>query len=145
VEGVTVEGIAEGPEAAGRPGARAALVLVVDDDAAIRGLLAEALADAGYEVETAPDGAAALARAAARPPALVVLDSRMPGVDGPAFLRRYRAGGAAPAPVLGVAASAQGRAALVEAGVDAALAKPFALDALLALVARLLARDPGGP
>jgi DNA-binding response OmpR family regulator len=63
-------------------------------------------------------------------------------MDGPAFLRRYRAGPGPRALVLGLSASAGGRAALVKAGVDAALDKPFGVGELLALVGRLLAHAP---
>ena len=57
-------------------------ILVVDDEADNRELLEGILAEDGYEVALAPDGATALARAAAEPPDLILLDLRMPGMNG---------------------------------------------------------------
>jgi CheY-like chemotaxis protein len=57
-------------------------VLVIDDDPAIRDLLARTLGKRGFQVETAPDGPAGIERAAAAPPDVVVLDVLMPGMDG---------------------------------------------------------------
>jgi CheY-like chemotaxis protein len=62
--------------------APARLVLVVDDDRPVRDLEVTILDDAGYEVEAAGDGAAAIERLDARRPDLVLLDLVMPGVDG---------------------------------------------------------------
>jgi CheY-like chemotaxis protein len=73
-------------------------VLVVDDDAPVRELIAEALEHEGYAVATAADGLEALewldrARADA-----IVLDYAMPRCDGPAFAAAYRERPGAPAP-----------------------------------------------
>jgi CheY-like chemotaxis protein len=57
-------------------------VLVVDDDQALRSSAAEILRSAGYEVEEAEDGEVALQKLAGQPPAVVVLDIRMPRRDG---------------------------------------------------------------
>lgn len=57
-------------------------VLVVDDDDDIRDAVADALTERGYDVETAADGAIALASMRTRPPALVLLDLMMPNIDG---------------------------------------------------------------
>ena len=65
-------------------------VLVAEDEADIRELLRLALTGAGYEVETAPDGAAAWELAVARPPALVVTDLRMPAMNGLVLIRALR-------------------------------------------------------
>jgi CheY-like chemotaxis protein len=65
-------------------------VLVAEDEADIRELLRLALSAAGYEVETAPDGAAAWDLALARPPALVVTDLRMPAMNGLDLIRALR-------------------------------------------------------
>lgn len=63
-------------------GARRAEVLIVDDTVASLDLLGELLADAGYAVRPAQDGRMALRSAKARPPDLILLDVRMPGIDG---------------------------------------------------------------
>ena len=67
------------------------LVLVADDDADIRELVALRLARAGYLVETARDGVEAFSRAVELRPDLVVLDVSMPGQDGFETSRRLRA------------------------------------------------------
>ena len=67
-------------------------VLVVDDDAGIRDLLDLALTNAGYAVALAEDGAAALAMVEAVAPDVILLDMRMPVLDGWAFAEAYRRG-----------------------------------------------------
>ena len=66
------------------------LVLVADDDRAVREALERALQLAGYDVELASDGDAALAAIAQRTPDAVVLDVMMPGYDGLDVTRRLR-------------------------------------------------------
>jgi two-component system, response regulator RegA len=66
-------------------------VLVVDDDEVFCGRLARALGDRGFEVRTAPDGAAAVANAEADPPELAVVDLKMPGIPGLEVVRALRA------------------------------------------------------
>jgi two-component system cell cycle response regulator len=65
-------------------------ILIVDDEAANRELLEALLSAAGYRVECAEDGAAALARATAAPPALILLDLMMPGLTGFEVCRRLK-------------------------------------------------------
>src|SRR5215470_16815840 len=65
-------------------------VLVADDEPGVRESLAEILRDAGYDVQTAADGTAALAALEARDFGIIVTDLRMPGADGIAVLRRAR-------------------------------------------------------
>jgi two-component system, chemotaxis family, chemotaxis protein CheY len=117
-------------------------VLVVDDDDSIRDFVVLALAEEGYEVLTAPDGRVALDTAAARPPALILLDMRMPVMDGWAFASAYRAlpPPHAPIAVLTAARDAARYAAEIEA--DAHLAKPFGLAELSQLVARFVPAAP---
>ena len=74
-------------------------VLIVDDEAAIRDTLRMVLEYEGYEVATAPDGRAALAELDAAPADAVLLDIKMPGMDGLETLDRIVSRGAAP-PVL---------------------------------------------
>jgi CheY-like chemotaxis protein len=117
-------------------------ILLVDDDATSRSLVTEALGDEGYQVVTAADGAAALEIVASRRPCVILLDMRMPGMDGWAFAGAYRRrpGPHAPIVVCSAAADARQRAAEIEAAGH--LAKPFGLDALLA-VAQRYARPNG--
>jgi DNA-binding NtrC family response regulator len=64
-------------------------ILVVDDEADIRGLLSEILAEEGYEVEAAPDAASAMRACARQAPDLVLLDIWMPDMDGITLLREW--------------------------------------------------------
>jgi CheY-like chemotaxis protein len=110
-------------------------VLVVDDEADIRATVADALAEEGYAVVVAENGADALKLAQSFQPQVILLDMKMPVMDGWAFARAYRR---MPPPhgrivVFTAAADAARRAA--EANADGMLAKPFVLDDLLRTVA----------
>jgi DNA-binding response OmpR family regulator len=65
-------------------------VLVVDDDEATRAAERAVLSEDGFRVTEARDGEEALRAISSDPPALVVLDIQMPGVDGPSFARELR-------------------------------------------------------
>jgi two-component system, chemotaxis family, chemotaxis protein CheY len=127
-----------GPPARGAP-----TVLVVDDEGSLRQLVARTLADEGYAVVEAPDGAAALTRVRETPPAVILLDLRMPVMDGWGFARAYRQEPGPWAPVVVMTATVDAGRWAAEVGADAYLAKPFDLDALLAVVGRLV--GGGGP
>ncbi len=77
--------------AAPQPGASEALVLVVDDDDRLRGLLQRYLSDQGFMVTTAADAASAEGHLETLQFDLIVLDVMMPGESGVAFTRRLRA------------------------------------------------------
>jgi CheY-like chemotaxis protein len=114
-------------------------ILVVDDDEALRWLLFWMLTDEGYSVTEAPDGAVALAQIREAAPGLILLDMRMPMLDGWAFARRYRALPGPHAPIICVTAAAGAEdvaARGAQIGAVATLSKPFDLDDLLALVSR---------
>jgi two-component system response regulator MprA len=116
-------------------------VLVVDDDAPILRMLARTLSAEGYEVETAPDGGAALAAVERAVPDLVILDVAMPGLDGPAVCRRLRGKGLAlPILLLTARDAVADRVAGLDAGADDYLVKPFAAEELLARVRALQRR-----
>ena len=72
------------------PGQMSGSLLVVDDDTVVREALVEALAEAGYDVRSAGDGARAVALLAERAPDVVLSDVRMPGMDGLALLALLR-------------------------------------------------------
>jgi CheY-like chemotaxis protein len=105
-------------------------ILVVDDDDSIRDFIDMALSDERSEVLQAPHGAVALEMAARTPPDLILLDMRMPIMDGWEFARQYRQlpGPHAPLVVLTAARDAAERAAQIKA--DGYLAKPFDLTDL---------------
>jgi len=114
---------------------------VVDDDAAVRDSLARSLRFEGYDVDTAPDGVAALAVVAGGEPDAVVLDVRMPGPDGLETCRRMRADGLfLPVLMLTARDSVGDRVAGLDAGADDYLVKPFAMQELLARLRALLRR-----
>src|SRR5690242_3024284 len=110
-----------------------ALVLVVDDEAAIRELLQLALEDEGYQAHRAASGAEALAAVARETPDLVLSDVWMPQMDGLSLARRLVRLGI---PVILMSAMATA----VDLPGVAFLRKPFDLDRLLGLTAALLTR-----
>jgi len=118
-------------------------VLVVEDDPDLSALLAVILTEAGYPVMTAGDGIEALERVAERLPGLVLLDMRMPRMNGWEFAREFRArhGHAAPIVVVTAAENARLRAEEIEA--DGWLEKPFELDQVMREVARFIGPAPG--
>jgi len=121
-------------------------VLVVDDDRTIRDSLRRSLLFNGFAVETAVDGADALAQIGRAHPDVVVLDVMMPRVDGLATCRILRAAGD-DVPVLALTArdAVADRVAGLDAGADDYLVKPFALAELLARLRALLRRVPAPP
>ena len=107
------------------------LVLVVDDDRAVRDSLERALQLHGYEVALAPDGDAALAAVESRTPDALVLDVMMPGLDGLDVTRRLRRGGNRVPILLLTARDAVGdRVEGLDAGADDYMAKPYDLEEL---------------
>ncbi len=118
-------------------------VLVVEDDPDLAGLLQMILADEGYAVETAANGAEALRNVAVRMPAVILLDMRMPVMNGWEFARAFAARYGHAAPIVVVTAAEDARARAEEIGADAWLAKPFDVDDVLRTVARF-AGDAGG-
>ena len=109
-------------------------VLVIDDDEGIREVVAMALSAIGYEVVSVGDGAAALARLATVQPAVILLDMRMPTMDGWAFAQAYDHLPEPRAPVIVMTAAQD--AAMCAAEINAAtyLAKPFDLVDLRACI-----------
>ncbi|HXE80109.1 MAG TPA: response regulator transcription factor [Vicinamibacterales bacterium] len=113
-------------------------VLVVEDDRDLAEMMAWVLTAAGFEVTTAPNGAAGLAALERQPHCLVILDLVMPDVDGFEFRARQRehpVGSRAPVLVV----SGRHDAAKLAAGMDVAgfLPKPFTPDDLVAAVTRI--------
>jgi two-component system response regulator MprA len=116
-------------------------VLVVDDDPAVLDSLERALRIEGYTVDTVAAGFPALDRQRGDPADAVVLDLRLPDLDGVEVCRRLRAAGDRTAVLMLTARDAVGeRVAGLDAGADDYLVKPFALDELLARLRALLRR-----
>jgi len=122
------------------------LVLVADDDRAVREALERALQLSGYEVELASDGDATLAAIERRTPDAVVLDVMMPGYDGLDVTRRLRReGNRVPILLLTARYAVGDRVEGLDAGADDYLPKPFALEELLARLRALLRRADAAP
>jgi two-component system response regulator MprA len=117
------------------------LVLVVEDDPAVRASLERSLAFEGYAVVTAADGEAGLAAVRQRRPDAVVLDLGLPRIDGLEVCRRLRAAGdTVPILMLTARESTDARVSGLDAGADDYLPKPFALEELFARLRALLRR-----
>jgi excisionase family DNA binding protein len=134
-----------GPRPAPAPAPRPAAgttrprILVVDDEASIRDLLAKTLALAEYDVDVAPDGRSALERMRLYPYDLLIADLKMPGMDGLAVIReakRYKAD----LPVIIITGFSTEASAIeaVNLGVAGYLTKPFRVPQVLAAAAKAL-------
>jgi CheY-like chemotaxis protein len=124
-------------------------VLVVDDDAGMREVIAESLRLDGCVVATAANGAAALEQVRRYPPDLIVLDLMMPVMDGWTFARVCHTDPVGHGiPIVVLSASTRASTALEElagTGVRAVLNKPFGLEALLGAVQDHAARPATVP
>jgi excisionase family DNA binding protein len=114
-------------------------VLVVDDEASIRDLLAKTLALAEYDVDVAPDGRSALERMRLYPYDLLIADLKMPGMDGLTVIReakRYKTD----LPVIIITGFSTESSAIeaVNLGVAGYLTKPFRVPQVLAAAAKAL-------
>jgi excisionase family DNA binding protein len=129
------------PQTPARPatGAARPRVLVVDDEASIRDLLAKTLALAEYDVDVAPDGRSALERMRLYPYDLLIADLKMPGMDGLTVIReakRYKSD----LPVIIITGFSTESSAIeaVNLGVAGYLTKPFRVPQVLAAAAKAL-------
>ncbi|MGB2954085.1 MAG: response regulator transcription factor [Gaiellaceae bacterium] len=116
-------------------------ILLVEDERELAAALAAELRHAGYEVRVEHDGLPALATARAWSPELVLLDLRLPTLDGIDVCRRIRTESAVPVVMLTARDSVSDRVAGLDAGADDYLGKPFSLDELLARVRAALRRN----
>src|SRR5260221_6351706 len=103
-------------------------ILVVDDDSSIREFISDFLEDEGYPVVLAENGAVALTAAEQQPPGLVILDMRMPILDGHGFLAVFCHRPEKPPPVIAISAHAKDGS--IDECVNEFLAKPFNLEDL---------------
>jgi excisionase family DNA binding protein len=121
-----------------RPGDRPR-ILVVDDEQAVRDLLAKTLTMADYDVDSAPDGASAIDRLRAVEYDLLITDLKMPGMDGLSVIREARRS-APDLPVIIITGYSTEASAIeaINLGVAGYLTKPFRLPRILAATARAL-------
>ena len=110
-------------------------ILVVDDDPSIRRIVSEILIMEEYEVATAPNGAEALVAVEHERPTLVLLDMRMPVLDGWGFVQALR-GRNIKVPILVMTAAQDTARWAAEVGAAGHLAKPFDMSELLSSVER---------
>lgn len=115
-------------------------VLVVDDDRSLRTILALHLTDEGYRVLAAEDGGRALELVAREHPQAILLDMRMPGMDGWEFSRRYRERYDHEAPLIAFSAATDVAVYARQIGAEFFLGKPFDVDRLLEVLAAAVGR-----
>jgi DNA-binding response OmpR family regulator len=115
-------------------------VLIADDDADLRELIAFSLSQAGYLVIKAGDGPAALRRFEEQAPDLVVLDVNMPGLSGFQVCEAIRSSSRVPVMMLTVRSEEEDLVRALGLGADDYLTKPFSPRTLLARIKALLRR-----
>ena len=124
-------------------------MLIIEDDANIRTALVRALATREHSTMTAPTAFDGLQLLVAHPPDVVLLDLGLPDLDGASLLAMIRAVSDVPVIVVSARDDGPGIVALLDAGADDYLVKPFAADQLEARIRAVLRRSettqPHGP
>jgi CheY-like chemotaxis protein len=111
-------------------------VLVVDDDDDIRTLVASVLEDEGFSVTTAADGIDALAAVERAMPDVILLDMKMPRMDGTTFAKEFHDRFAHGARIVVITAAENAKRRAADVGADDVVGKPFDIDALVQVVRR---------
>ena len=117
------------------------IVLIVEDDSTIREMVCMILESSGYAAESACDGLEGLERFLATRPDLVILDVRMPRMDGWQTLEEIRRRSDCPVVMLTAFGSTSDLVRGLKAGADDYLRKPFGADELVARVDAVLRRS----
>jgi DNA-binding response OmpR family regulator len=115
-------------------------VLVVEDDPTVAEVVVRYLEREGFTTEVVHDGHAALASAQAEPPALVILDLMLPGIDGLEVCRRLRGFAPVPVVILTARGDEEDRVMGLDLGADDYVSKPFSPRELIARVKAVLRR-----
>jgi DNA-binding response OmpR family regulator len=115
-------------------------ILLIEDDRRLAEMLSEYLGEAGFSVSVAGDGRTGLARLAAEPYDVLVLDLMLPDMDGLEVCRRLRAFSDVPVLMLTARGDAMDRVVGLEIGADDYLPKPFEPRELLARLRAILRR-----
>ena len=117
-------------------------VMIVEDDAEIRGIVRTLLTNDGFQVEEIADGRMAVERVFLLKPDLILVDLRLPGLDGTEVCKRIRAGRLnTPIIVISAAKEEFDKVLLLELGADDYLVKPFGARELLARIKAVLRRS----
>jgi two-component system, OmpR family, response regulator MprA len=117
-----------------------ARVAVIDDEPAIRSLLENELAEAGFDVRGARDGLGGLELVRQWEPDLILLDVMMPKIDGISILPRFRSLTQAPIFIISAKGGTGDKVLGLERGADQYIAKPFEMPELVARVRSALRR-----
>jgi len=116
--------------------------IIIEDDPEIRGIVTTLLTGEGFQVEEAADGRSAVERVFLTRPDLILVDLRLPGLDGAEICKRIRAGRLdTPIIVISAAREEFDRVLLLELGADDFLVKPFGARELLARIRAVLRRS----
>ena len=117
-------------------------VMIIEDDAEIRGIVKTLLTNEGYQVEEVADGRMAVERVFLAKPDIILVDLRLPGLDGAEVCKRIRAGRLnTPIIVISAAGEEFDKVLLLELGADDYLVKPFGARELLARMKAVLRRS----
>lgn len=117
------------------------LILVADDDPEMVSIIDEALSYRGYRVVTAKNGKEALDRVGAENPQLILLDMKMPVMDGWAFSKALREQHGRRIPIVVITAMEDSQLRADELGAEGELGKPFNMEQLYEVVEDMLALD----
>lgn len=120
-------------------------ILIVDDEASVVEVVSLYLEREGFHTASAHDGPAALEAANRQPPALVVLDLMLPGLNGLETMRRLRANGPIPIILLTARSQEADRILGLELGADDYIVKPFSPQEVVARVKAVLRRAGPAP
>lgn len=110
------------------------LILVVEDDTAIRNLITTTLETQEYRFHTAPTGAQALLEAVSQKPDIMLLDLGLPDMDGVEIIQKIRSWSNMPIIVISARSEDRDKIEALDAGADDYLTKPFSVEELLARV-----------
>lgn len=108
------------------------MVLVVEDDAAVRNLITTTLGTQGYKYHTAATGEAAILEAVSHKPDVVLLDLGLPDMDGVEIIKKIRSWSNMPIIVISARSEDMDKIHALDAGADDYLTKPFSVEELLA-------------
>lgn len=108
------------------------LILVVEDDNAVRNLISTTLETHNYRFQTAPTGKAAIIEAVSHNPDVILLDLGLPDIDGIEIIHKIRSWAKTPIIVISARSEDTDKIEALDAGADDYLTKPFSVEELLA-------------